>query len=151
MTSMFANVAVPIFFPQPTAGLLMLVPVVVIETLSLRRPLGLQFGAVFVANLCSAILGWVLCGVALTNYMSVSVSRGHIMVVDVLVMWARVLVPCFVLSVLLEGAYLRRRASGAPRRAFWFAITKAHFYSYLFLIGFQCLFVIVCDIEHVAA
>jgi hypothetical protein len=143
MTSTFANVAVPIVFPDPLVGLLVLVPIVVIETLVLGRPLGLQVGAVFVANLCSSILGWLLCAVALTTHMSLSVSQGHITPVDVQVMWARVLVPCFILSVLLEGAYLRRRATGAPRRAFWFAIIKAHFFSYLFLIGFECLFVIV--------
>ena len=140
MTPMLGNAAIMWLFPHPIMGLLALVAVVVIETVILQRRLGLVADQVFFANALSAILGWLLCIVALDTNLSFSLPRGA-MPADVLLLMAKVVVPCFILSVLLEGAYLRRRAKEAERRAFWSAIIKAHFYSYLALIGLECVWI----------
>jgi hypothetical protein len=126
MTSMLGNAAIMWLFPHPIMGLLALVVVVVIEAPILQRRLGLAADHVFIANALSAILGWALCIVALDTSLSFYLPRGA-MPADMLLLM--VVAPCFILSVLLEGAYLRRRAKGAERRAFWSAIIKAHFYS----------------------
>jgi hypothetical protein len=135
---MFANAAIAPLFPHPIMGLLALVAVLVIETMILQRRLGVNADQVFIANALSAILGWLLCTVALDTELSVSLSRGG-MPADVLLLMAAVVLPCFILSVLLEGAYLRRRAQGAERRAFWSAVIKANSYSYIALVVLDCL------------
>jgi hypothetical protein len=49
-----------------------------------------------------------------------------------------VIVPCFVVSVIVEGAYLGSHAVADQSRLFWFTMIKAHVYSYLVLIGLDC-------------
>jgi hypothetical protein len=57
MIPILANVTVPILFPQPLLMLVALLPIVVVETLALRRRLGVDYRQVFAANLVSTLFG----------------------------------------------------------------------------------------------
>ena len=98
------------------------------------------------ANLFSTILGCLLallCLVLLGDAFNVFLSRDRASLASVLTMMGAVVVRCFLLSILLEGLYLRQRAMATGNRAFWFSITKAHCYSYLVLVGLDCLWLTV--------
>jgi hypothetical protein len=99
---------------------------------------------VFLANLFSAILGGflaILCLVALGETFNIFISKDGTPFWVVFLMIVAVVVPCFILSVFLEGAYLRDRAKESSDRAFWLSVTRAHCYSYLLLVGLDCLWI----------
>ena len=54
---MLANVAVPMFFPHPLLAVLALLPIVGLETLMPRKPLGTTIKQVLSANLLSTLVG----------------------------------------------------------------------------------------------
>ncbi|MCB1245204.1 MAG: hypothetical protein AB7I98_23120 [Verrucomicrobiales bacterium] len=139
--SLLANIAVPLFFPQPLLALAALIPVIVVETVLLRQRAGLSWRDVSLANAFSTLLGIPLAFVSLMvsgRVFEFMLSRDHTKLYDVIGVLCAVLIPCFVLSVLLEGYYLRSRAMGTSGRSFWLAITRAHCYSYLTLLAFYC-------------
>jgi hypothetical protein len=155
MQPILANAAIPVFFPQPLFMLVVLVPVCAIEAFVLRRSFPVSYGQVFNANLIST-----LCGIPIA-YLS-------IIIFDILLMrddrswWSvgltsrvishdlhhwwilpsamfAVLIPCFLLSIYLEGLYLRPRVTSISGKTLWFAVTKANCYSYLALLAIDCL------------
>ena len=137
-----ANVAVPIFFPHPLVALLALLPVVGTEYAVLCRRVGVGPRRVFAANLVSALLGVpvaIFCLFILGAGFDVYLSLHNISLTSVLLVALGVVLPCFALSVLVEGSYLRRHVSVGNSRAFWYAIIKAHYYSYMVLIFLDCL------------
>jgi hypothetical protein len=147
MSLVLANVAVPIFFPHPFVAVLALLPVVGLETLMLRKRVGVTLYQVFTANLLSALWGVPLALVCVFVF-----GAGFGVFIDLLrntlpgvaLVFLVVVLPCFVLSVVLEGRYLRSRTNEngkAGDRAFWFAIIRAHCYSYLLLIVLDCLWI----------
>ncbi len=133
----FANVATPVFFPQPVLACIALVPIIVIETRTLKQRAPFRWRDVSVANVLSTLLGIPVA------FLSIAVlGAGFGIIVDqlyatlptVILFLGAVVVPCFALSVYLEGCYLRSKVQGVGGRAFWFAVLKAHFYSYLALL-----------------
>jgi len=65
-------------------------------------------------------------------------TKDHTKLADVVGILFAALVPCFALSVFLEGNYLRRRVRDVNERSFWFAVMRAHCYSYLALLVLYC-------------
>jgi len=159
MTLMFGNVAVPFLFPQPLLMLVALIPVVGVEMLTLRTRISVTFSQVFVANLMSTLVGLPLAFLSILGFnMLLTWHAGpwwtvgltsHIPIDDFNAWWiltsamVAVLVPCFVLSVYLEGYYLRSRTSAPAGRPFWFAVVRAHCYSYLVLLALDCLWIAI--------
>ncbi len=142
--TLLANVAVPLFFPQPLLALLALMPIIAIETLLLRRRTSVSWRDVSVANVCSTIVGIPLALVSvmvLGSMFEVFLDKNYSRLSDVLFVLLAVTVPCFALSVYLEGSYLRSRVIGLSGRSFWFTVTKAHCYSYLALLVIYCLWI----------
>lgn len=155
MTPTLANVAVPIFFPHPLFMLLALLPIAWVETSVLRRPVGATFRQVFEANVMSTLCGLpiayaslVLFGAALSGgdpyFRAVGFSSRIVSEVShhgwflPLAMEA-VILPCFALSVILEGRRLKHHCPPANNRTFWKAILRAHCFSYLLLLAVDCL------------
>jgi hypothetical protein len=107
------------------------------------------------ANLLSTILGipiavlWIgLCNWVINNNTggwgtTGLLSRASLTDLDALwvlsVLVVGVLLPCFVLSVFVEGHYLRIRLGIAADRPFWYGLIRAHCYSYAVLLGANCL------------
>ena len=134
---LLANVATPVFFPQPVLACAALVPIIVIETCTLKQSAAFRWRDVSVANVLSTILGIPVA------FLSIAVlGAGFGIILDqlyatlpaVILFLAAVVVPCFALSVYLEGHYLRSKVQGVGGRAFWFAVFRAHCYSYLALL-----------------
>ncbi len=73
-------------------------------------------------GLVLAVMGWLA-----------KIARPVLVVVFV------VAVPCFALSVLIEGNCLQRRAKNVSARTFWSAVIKANSYSYLLLLFLDCV------------
>jgi hypothetical protein len=155
MTPMLANVAVPVFFPQPLLMLLALIPIVAVETLSLRRQFAVSYREVLTANVLSTLCGLPVAFLAIVLF-DVALSGGdsswwqvglssRIISHDLHHWWIlplamlSVIVPCFALSVFLEGRYLGRETTRVRGRALWFAVIRAHCYSYLVLLALDCL------------
>jgi len=147
MSLLLANVAVPIFFPHPLVAVGALIPVVGLEALMLRKRVSVKLYQVFAANLLSALWGVPLafiCIFLLGAGFELFIDANDGSLLRVLLVFLGVVLPCFVLSVLLEGRYLQTRTSGSGRasdRTFWFAVIRAHCYSYLLLLGLDCLWI----------
>src|SRR4051812_12759432 len=155
MTAFLGNIAVPVLFPQPLLALAVLLPIVGVEGWELRRKLAVPYGQVFEANLLSTIIGipiavlWIgLCNSVINNNSggwgtTDLISRASLTDLDALwvlsVLVVGVILPCFVLSVLVEGHYLRVRLGIVADRPFWYGLIKAHCYSYTVLLGANCL------------
>jgi hypothetical protein len=155
MTSILANVAVPMFFPQPLLMLAALVPVILVESMSLRRPLAVGFREVCQANALStlaglpmACLGIVGFNVLLTGADGEWARMGlawRIISDDLHNWWilplamTAIVLPCFVLSVVIEGRFLARNPAIKSRPGFWRAVVRAHVFSYLMLLALDCL------------
>jgi hypothetical protein len=138
-----ANVATPVFFPQPLLACLALVPIIVIETCTLRRSAPFRWRDVSVANVLSTILGIpvALITIAVLGQGIVMVDRLYATLPAVVLFLVAVVAPCFALSVFLEGYYLRHRMREVGARTFWFAVLKAHYYSYLALVALYCVWI----------
>jgi hypothetical protein len=146
MTTIVANVAVPLFFPQPLLALIALLPIVGVETMILRRAGEVRVRDVFIANLFSAIWGVPVAVVsAMVLYYSsgVGLDTSNPTLLGVGLVMLVLIVPCLVLSVWLEGWYLRPRVSGVTGRSFWFVVARAQCYSYLVLLVVYCLWLII--------
>jgi len=144
MTTILANVGVPLFFPQPLLALVALLPIVGIEALILRRKGKVRLGDVFIANVFSAIWGVPLAfiSVMLLGYSTgVALDRNYSTLSDVGLVMVALVVPCWALSVYLEGWYLRPRVSGLEGRSFWLVVARAQCYSYLVLLMVYCLWI----------
>jgi hypothetical protein len=155
MTTLLANVAVLVLFPQPLIALAVLVPIVAVEGLELRRNLHVPYSRVFEANLLSTILGipiavlWIcLFNWVINNHTggwgtTGLISRASLTDLDALSVLSLLVVgamlPCFALSVLVEGHYLRVRLGIMADRPFWYGLIRAHCYSYAVLLGANCL------------
>ena len=145
MSVIVANVAVPVLFPHPLVAVAALVPVVGLEALMLRKRVGVTLSQAFTANLLSALWGVPVafaCIFVLGAGFELFIDANDGSLLRVLLVFLGVVLPCFVLSVLLEGWYLQRRADGDSRvsdRAFWFAVVRAHCYSYLLPLSLDCL------------
>jgi hypothetical protein len=155
MTPLFGNVAVPVLFPQPLLALAVLVPIVGIEGLELRRKFDVTYGRVLEANLLSTIIGipiallWIgLCNWVINDNTGGWGTTGLISrasLTDLDAMWVLsalvtgAMVPCFALSVLIEGSYLRARLGIPADRPFWYGVIRAHCYSYAVLLGANLL------------
>jgi hypothetical protein len=143
-SAILANVATPLLFPQPLLACLALVPIIIIETCLLRQAGSFRWRDVSVANILSTIVGVPVaffCMVVLGFGFGIIVDQVYATLGAVVLFLAAVILPCFALSVYLEGSYLRRRARGLNGRAYWYAITRAHCYSYLGLLLIYCLWI----------
>ncbi|MDB6024233.1 MAG: hypothetical protein JWM68_456 [Verrucomicrobiales bacterium] len=156
MTPLLANVAISVLFPQPLLMLVALFPVVGVEILALRRQFGFTGGQVFMANVVSTLFGlpltficMVLFNVVLSGgdsdwwsvgFRSRIISDGlhhHVFFPLAII---SVIIPCFVLSVWIEGqCYLNYCIGVVGNRAFWGGIIRAHCYSYLVLLAIDLL------------
>jgi hypothetical protein len=142
--TMLANVAVPLFFLQPVLALLALMPIIAIEAFLLHRQAIVTWRDVSLANVFSTIAGIPLAFVSvgvLGFVFQVFLDKNYARLPDVVLVLLAVTVPCFALSVCLEGWYLRSRVTGLSGPSFWFAVTKAHCYSYLVLLGVYCIWI----------
>jgi hypothetical protein len=155
MIPVLANVAVSVFFPQPVLMVGALVLVAAVEMLALRRPVGASYSQVLSANALSTLVGipialiWFAvfsgtltqetCGWWTVDLL----SRGSLADKDawLILGFLRLggLLPCFALSIYLEGRYLVRKMPIAPRRSFWLSVIKAHCYSYSVLLCLDLL------------
>jgi hypothetical protein len=146
MTAILANVGVPLFFPQPLLALIALLPIVGVETVILRRAGSVRVRDVFIANVFSAIWGVPL---AFISVLVLGYSTGAMLdttystLLDVTLVMLTLVVPCWALSVYLEGWYLRPRVTGVSGRAFWLVVARAQCYSYLVLLVVYCLWVTI--------
>src|SRR5438552_157236 len=123
--TIFANVAVPLFFPQPVLALAALGPVIAIETFMLRRQTNVRLRDVSIANVLSTVVGIPLtfvCLVVLGSEFEVFLDKYLNSLSDVVLVLSAAIVPCFALSIWLEGCYLRSRVVGLSGRIFWFTL-----------------------------
>jgi hypothetical protein len=143
MSNVLANAAIPIFFPHPIMALLALIPIVWVESMVLKQRFELQRAHVLVANIISTVLGagFALVCVIFLGAFNMFLTRDGTTLSALLMMLAFVVLPCFVLSIIVEGAYLRSYADPDESRPFWRTIIKAHIYSYLVLIGLDCAWI----------
>ena len=142
--TLFANVAVPLYFPQPLLTLAALLPVIAIEGLLLRRQTTVRWQDVSVANVLSTLLGVPLAFVCATILASVSgmvLDKNGGTFSHVLLVLLVVTIPCLGLSVFLEGCYLRSRVGEIAERPFWMAVAKVHIHSYLTLLVVYCAWI----------
>jgi hypothetical protein len=143
-TPLLANVAVPLFFPQPLLALVVLIPIIAIEKLMLCQQTEVRWRDVSVANIFSTILGIPLGigSVMLLGFgFNVVLDKDYSRLSDVILVLLAAIIPCFALSVYVEGSYLRPRAVGLSGRSFWFAIMRVHCFSYLALLLCYCLWI----------
>jgi len=159
MSPPLANIALPVIFPQPLLMLAMLLPIVGVEALTLRRRFAVPYGGVFEANLISTIIGipisflWIsLCNWLINDstggWGTIDlISRASLTDLDALwvlsALVVGVIVPCFALSVLVEGHLLQARLGIVSDRSFWYRLIRAHCYSYLVLLAANFLWFIV--------
>jgi hypothetical protein len=164
MTPLFANVGVPMLFPQLVLMLFALLPIVLIESAVVRKPLEIPtrraLGDVGLANLCSTILGvpcaWgVMFGLHLLTTggaaLGMDTPAKMLAAVTLQAAWlvpyegqrfwmipaaaTVLLIPCFFASVFIEHWVLVRRWSDLERRAVLSAVLRANVWSYLFLLA----------------
>jgi hypothetical protein len=162
MTPILANVGVPMIFPQVVLMAFALVPVVLIESAFVRKPMGIPIHRVFLdvglANVCTTILGVPLAwGVMLGLHMlttggyalgmdtpaqmlaAVTLQAAWLIPYEDQLFWmipaaaTVLLIPCFLVSVLIERWVLVRRWRNHERRAVFSAVLRANVWSYLFL------------------
>jgi len=160
----FANVGIPMLFFQLPYLVVLLAPVIALEALVfrcvLRMPFRESFAGAAQANLVSTFVGFPLAWLALLA-LQFSVDGGHgwglatasdrLAAVTLQAPWLipyegelywmipaaslALLVPCFPVSVFIEGRQLRRRwCDLAPSRA-WGAVWLANGASYALLLG----------------
>ncbi len=163
MTPILANVGVPMIFPQFILMAFAFVPVVVIEALLVRRAMGLTIRSalkdVAIANLWTTLLGvplaWIIMfiielvgtsgGTALgmntpaRMLASVTLQAAWLVPYEQHLVWmvpaaaTFLLVPCFLISLVIERWVLVRRWSDRDRKAVFSAVLRANVWSYLFL------------------
>ncbi len=163
MTPILANVGVPMIFPQFILMVFAFVPVVVIEALLVRKTMGLTIrGAltdVAIANLWTTLLGvplaWIVMlvielvgtagGTALgmntpaQMLASVTLQAAWLVPYEQYLVWmipaaaTFLLLPCFVVSLVIERRVLTRRWVGRDRKAVFSAVFRANVWSYVFL------------------
>lgn len=155
MHPLLANVAVPLLFPQPLLMALALLVVVPVETLLLRGTCRFSLKDVFAANVYSTLWGLPVAylvlalfgvlhaqgeppwaGVGFTSHVA-STDDHHWWILP-LAMFV-VLVPCYVLSVVLESRFLGRLSSAPERSALTRSLARANLSSYLVLLGLDAL------------
>jgi len=155
LAPILANVAVPMLFPQPWLMLLALVPVVGVEFAILRRRLPIRLGHVLAANLVSTFCGlpvaWCALGVFGMLLGNSDSNWAHLgwssrLVTDGLHNWwilpaamMAVVIPCFFLSVLVEGWFMAWRVKLSGWAELWSPLVRAHVFSYLLLLAVDCL------------
>ena len=167
MTPILANVGVPMIFPQLYLMGLALIPIVLIESLFVRRLPGLTWGeavkGVAVANLWSTFVGvpiaWVLMlgleaastgGYALglnspmSLLASVTLQAAWLIPYEEPLYWmipaaaTTLLLPSFVASVFIERYCLLRRWKQIDRPLVSCSTVRANAYSYLILFILGC-------------
>ncbi len=151
MPLLLANVAVPVLFPQPLLMIATLLLVVPVETLLLRRSCPCRTKDVLAANVYSTLWGIPVAYLVLAlfgilhargeppwagvGFMSrVASTDDHHWWILPLAMFV-VLVPCYVLSVVLESRFLARILPAPERNTLTWAVARANFFSYLVLLG----------------
>jgi len=163
MTPILANVGVPMIFPQFILIVFAFAPVVVIEALLVRKAMGLTIRSalkdVAVANLWTTLLGvplaWIFMlivelvgtsgGTALgmstpaRMLASVTLQAAWLVPYEQHLVWmipaaaTFLLVPCFVVSLVIERWVLARRWANRDRKAVFSAVLRANVGSYVFL------------------
>lgn len=155
LAPILANVAVPMLFPQPWLMLLALVPVVGVEFAILRRRLPIRLGHVLAANLVSTLCGLPVAWCSLGVFGMVLRQddpewgrlgwSGHVATHALHNFWIlpaamlSVVIPCFLLSVSIEGWILAWRLKVSGWTALWGPLVRAHVFSYLLLLALDCL------------
>jgi hypothetical protein len=155
LAPILANVAVPMLFPQPWLMVLALGPVVGVEFAILRRPLPIRLGHVLAANLVSTLCGlpvaWCSLGVFGMLLGNTDPNWAHLgwsnrLVTHELHNWwilpaamIAVVIPCFLVSVLVEGWFLAWRVKLSGSAELWSPLVRAHAFSYLLLLAVDCL------------
>jgi hypothetical protein len=163
MTPMLADIGVPMIFPQVILMGFALVPVVIIETVIVRRQIAVTFLSavkdVGIANICTTLIGVPLAWLVMFVLELVSTHGGRAMglnspakmlaAVTLQAAWlvpyqrelhwmipaaaSVLLIPCFFVSVLIERWILVRRWKGQERQLVSTAVFRANVWSYLLL------------------
>ena len=164
MIPLIANIGVPMIFPQMILMGIALVPVAIIESMVVRKPMALRFPKallhVGVANLLTTIVGVPLAWVAMFG-LSFLTTRGYALgmnspakmlaAVTLQAAWLApyehqlvwmipaaamtLLIPCFLASVILERWVLVACWPKQERRAVYRVVVRANVWSYLFLFA----------------
>lgn len=163
MTPILANIGIPMLFPQVILMGIAFVPVVLIESLLVRRTVCLTLPQavkdVAIANLWTTLLGvplaWLvmlLLGMVTTGGHALGVDSPAKMLAAVTLQAAWLipyeeelfwmipcaatvlLIPCFVLSVIIEQFVLGRRWKEVERRLVFSTVLRANTWSYIFLL-----------------
>jgi hypothetical protein len=163
MTPILANIGVPMLFPQFILMGIAFVPVVLIESLLVHRTVSLTFSRavkdVAVANLWTTLLGvplaWLVMlvlGMVTTGgyalgldspakmLAAVSLQAAWLIPYEEHLFWmipcaaTVLLIPCFVLSVIIERFVLVRRWKETDRRLVFLTVLRANIWSYIFLL-----------------
>jgi hypothetical protein len=162
MPPILANVGVPMIFPQMALMGVGFLPVVLIEAAIVRRPMAIRYPKALVdvglANLCTTVLGVPFAwGVMFALDLVSTGGRGlgaetpvqKLAAVTLQAAWLApyeeqlscmipaaatvLLIPCFVVSLLIERWVLVRRWPERDRSAVFSAVLRANVCSYLFL------------------
>lgn len=164
MTPLFANMGVPMIFPQVVLMGIALLPVVLIESVIVRRPMAVPFAKalldVGLANLSTTFIGvpvaWgVMLGLSLLTTggyaLGMNTPAQMLAAVTLQAAWLIphedhlfwmvpaaamvLLIPCFLASIVIERWVLARRWPGRERHALFDAVLRANVWSYLFLFA----------------
>lgn len=163
MTPIFANAGVPMIFPQVILMGLAFLPVVFIESAIVWKPMGIRFPKalldVGLANLCTTIIGVPIAWAAMFALQLVSTGGGRplgmdsptqmLAAVTLQAAWlvpyedhlswmipaaaTFLLIPCFLISVLIERWVLACRWPERPQSAVFSTVLRANIWSYVFL------------------
>ena len=171
MTPVFANIGVPMLFPQVILMGIAFVPVVLIESFVVRHTVSLTLPQavkdVAIANLWTTLLGvplaWLvmlLLGIVTTRGYALGLDSPAKMLAAVTLQAAWLipyeenffwmipcaatvlLIPCFVLSVMIERFVLARRWKEVDRRLVFSTVLRANTWSYVFLLIAGSLWII---------
>ena len=167
MTPLLANAGIPMLFPQAILMGLALFPVTIIETIIVARSLGLPKGKAFLdiglANFYSTIFGvplaWgLMFGLALLTGRGFAWNTDSpiemLAAVTLEAAWlpphydrlfwmfpaaaSALLIPCLLVSVLIEHWYLARCWNDLDRRQVFRVVLRANLWSYLVLFAVDC-------------
>ena len=172
MTPWIANIGVPMIFPQMLLMGIALLPVVVIESVIVRKPMALRFSRALLhvgfANLCTTIIGvplaWgAMFGLSLLTtggyalgmnspakmLAAVTLQAAWLVPYENHLVWMipaaamTLLIPCFLASVIIERSVLVACWPDQQRRAVFHVVLRANIWSYLFLFAAGSVWLIV--------